>query len=72
MKLVLVWTAVSLDKDGRPTREPSCITYCGATESAASPNLHPRLSAPSRRVRRKADRRSFSSPCQVVLKDGVT
>ena len=72
MKLVLVWTAETRDKEGHPTRDPHSVTYSAAIESAASRDLDPEPSAFARRVRREADRRGFcSAPRQVVLGDGA-
>ena len=70
VKLVTLWTAESLDPQGRPraTRARSGA----AIESAATRNTDPDLSAFARRVGREAERRGFGlAKRQVVVGDGA-
>ena len=35
-KIVAIWSADTLDRDGRPARDPGSVTYSGAIETIAS------------------------------------
>ena len=59
VKLVTLWTAESLDPQGRPRRDPGSVSYSAAIESAATRDTDPDLSAFARRVGREAERRGF-------------
>ena len=72
VKLVTLWTAESLDPQGRPRRDPGSVSYSAAIESAAARDTDPNLSAFARRVGREADRRGFGGARRrVVLGDGA-
>lgn len=73
VKWVTLWTAESLDKQGRPRRDPGSVSYSAAIESAAGRDTDPGLSAFARRVGREAQRRGFGvAKRQVVLGDGAS
>ncbi len=59
VKLVTLWTAESLDKQGQPTRDPGSVSYSAAIESAATRDTAPKLSA-----RRGHATRSLASLCR--------
>jgi len=70
-KLVTVWTAESRDKQGTPVRDPGSISYSAAIESAATPDISPKLSDFAARVQREASRRGFTEALrQAMLGDG--
>ena len=72
VKLVTLWTAEALDRQGRPRRDPGSISYSAAIESAAARDTDPGLSAFARRVGREAERRGFGGARRrVVLGDGA-
>ena len=72
VELVTLWTAESLDKQGRPRRDPVSVSYSAAIESAATRDTGPDLSAFARRVRREAEHRGFGlAKRQVVVGDGA-
>ena len=72
VKLVTLWTAESLDPQGRPRRDPGSVSYSAAIESAATRDTDPDLSAFARRVGREAERRGFGlAKRQVVVGDGA-
>ena len=72
-KLVVVWTAETRDKEGRPARDPGSVSYTAAIESAASRDTDPDPSAFAQRMRREAERRGFTlAQRRVILGDGAT
>ena len=72
VKLVIVWTAETRDKQGRPVRDPGSVSYNAAVESAASRDTDPLPSAFARRVYREAQRRGFDTAARrVVVGDGA-
>ena len=72
VKLVTLWTAQSLDRHGRASRDSGSVSYSAAIESAAGRDTDPGLSAFARRVGREAERRGFElAPRPVVLGDGA-
>ena len=72
VKLVTLWTAESLDPQGRPRRDPGSVSYSAAIESAATRDTDPDLSAFARRLGREAEHRGFGlAKRQVVVGDGV-
>jgi len=71
VKLVSMWTAESLDEEGKPVRDPGSVTYSAAIESAAASDTSPDRSDFAERVLREATRRGFTeAPRSVVLGDG--
>ncbi len=58
VKLVTLWTAESLDPQGRPRRDPGSVRI----ESAATRDTDPDLSAFARRVGREADAGALGWP----------
>ena len=73
VKLVLVWTAETLDrKTGAPERDAGSVSCSAAIESAASRDSDPEPSVFAQRVRGEAERRGFSlARRRVVLGDGA-
>jgi hypothetical protein len=72
VKLCVVWSAESRDKNGIPARDRGSVTYTAAIESAATRDTDDDLSAFAARVRREAERRRFfQAKGQVVLGDGA-
>ncbi len=72
VKLVTLWTAESLDKEGRARRDRGSVSYSAAIESAATRDTDPEWSAFARRVGREAERRGFGgAKRRVVLGDGA-
>ena len=72
VKLVTLWTAESLDKEGRAKRDRGSVSYSAAIESAHTRDTDPEGSAFGRRVGREAERRGFGgAKRQVVLGDGA-
>ena len=72
VKLCVVWSAESLDKDGRPTRDPGSVSYTAAIESAAQHDMDDVPSDFAARMLREAARRRFGqAPRQVVIGDGA-
>ena len=70
--LVTVWTAETLDRDSRPTRDHGSVSYSAAIESAASLDTNPDPSAFARRMRREVERWGFTlTRRRVVLGDGA-
>lgn len=72
MKLAVVWTAETLDDEGRPQADPGSSTYNAAIESASAKDTDRLPSAFARRVGREALRRGFhDAERQVVIGDGA-
>ena len=72
VKLCVVWTAESRDKDGWPVRDEGSASYNAAIESAASSEPDEPPAAFIERVRREAVRRGFDRAArQVILGDGA-
>jgi len=70
-KVVTVWTAESLDNEGKPMRDLGSVSYSSAIESAAVPDTSPQRSDLAERVLREATRRGFTeAPRCAVLGDG--
>ena len=66
-----MWTAESRDAENKPVRDPGCITYSAAIESAATADTSPDRSDFAERVLREATRRGFTEATRgVVLGDG--
>ncbi len=71
-KLVAVWSADTLDRDGRPVRDPGSVTYSGAIETIASRDTDTEPSPFAGRALREAERRCFDdAPRRAVLGDGA-
>lgn len=72
VKLCVVWSAESRDKEGLPMRDPGSITYSAAIESAAQSDTDDVPSDFAARVLREAKRRRFDqAPRRVLLGDGA-
>ena len=71
-KIVAVWSADTLDQDGRPARDPGSATYSAAIESVASRDTDTEPSPFAGRALREAERRCFDeAPRRAVLGDGA-
>ena len=71
-KIVAVWSADTLDRDGRPARDPGSVTYSGAIETIASRDTDTEPSPFAGRALREAERRCFdAAPRRAVLGDGA-
>ena len=71
VKLCVVWSAESRDKDGCAVRDEGSVSYSAAIESAANNDVA-ELSDFGKRVDREAKRRGFDkAKRQVVLGDGA-
>ena len=71
-KIVAVWSAETLDRDGRPVRDPGSATYSAAIETVAGRDTDPNPAPFARRALREAERRCFDgAPRRVVLGDGA-
>ncbi len=72
VKLVTVWSAEGIDKQGVPVRDPGSVSYSAALESAASRDTDDTVSKFAQRVDREARRRGFDrAQRRVVLGDGA-
>lgn len=72
VKLCVVWSAESRDKEGLPTRDPGSVTYTAAIESAAQNDTDDIPSDFAERVLREAKRRRFDqAQRRVLLGDGA-
>ena len=71
-KLVVVWSAQTPDKEGRPVRDSGSATYNAAIETIATRDTDTEPAPFARRIIREAQRRGFdTAPRQVVLGDGA-
>ena len=72
-KIVAVWSADTLDRDGRPARDPGSVTtYSGAIETIASRDTDAEPSPFAGRALREAERRCFDeAPRRAILGDGA-
>ena len=71
-KIVAVWSADTLDRDGRPARDPGSVTYSAAIETIASRDTDTEPSPFAGRALREAERRCFDeAPRRAVLGDGA-
>ncbi len=71
-KIVAVWSAETLDRDGRPARGPGSVTYSGAIETVAGRDTDAEPSPFAARALREAERRCFDeAPRRAVLGDGA-
>ena len=71
-KLAVVWSADTIDKEGRPVRDPGSATYNAAIESIATRDTDTEPAPFARRILREAQRRGFdNAPRRVVLGDGA-
>ena len=71
-KIVAVWSADTLDRDGRPARDPGSVTYSGAIETIASRDTDTEPSPFAGRALREAERRCFDeAPRRAILGDGA-
>ena len=71
-KIVAVWSAETLDKDGCPARDPGSVTYNAAIETIASRDTDTEPAPFAGRALREAERRCFdSAPRRAVLGDGA-
>ena len=71
-KLVVVWSADTTDKEGRPVRDPGSATYNAAIETIATRDTDTEPAPFARRIRREAQRRGFDTASrQVILGDGA-
>jgi hypothetical protein len=66
VKLCVVWSADSRDKDGKPRCDPGSISYSAAIESAAATDTGD-LSDFAERVLREADRRRFTEASKTAV-----
>jgi hypothetical protein len=72
VKLAVVFSADSRDKNGKPTRDKGSVSYNAAIESAATGDLDESLSEFAQRVEREARRRGFyQAERQVLIGDGA-
>ena len=72
VKLAVVFSAESRDKEGKPTRDQGSASYNAAIESAATSDLDETLSDFAQRVEREAQRRGFyQAERQVIIGDGA-
>jgi hypothetical protein len=72
VKLCTIWSAESLDAEGRPIRDEGSVSYSAALESAWAADIAAERSPFAQRVGREARRRRFEqAPRQVVLGDGA-
>jgi len=72
VKLAVVFSADSRDKNGKPTRDKGSVSYNAAIESAATGDLDESLSEFAQRVEREARRRGFyQAKRQVLIGDGA-
>ena len=71
-KLAVVWSADTIDKEGRPVRDPGSATYNAAIESIATRDTDTEPAPFARRILREAKRRGFDNAARrVVLGDGA-
>ncbi|MCE2426170.1 MAG: ISKra4 family transposase [Pseudomonadales bacterium] len=71
-KIVAVWSAETLDRDGHPVRDADSATYSAAIETVAGRDTDTAPSPFAARALREAGRRCFASaPRRVVLGDGA-
>ncbi len=71
-KLAVVWSAETVDREGRPVRDPGSATYNAAIESIATREFDPEPAPFARRVIREAERRGFdTAERRVILGDGA-
>ncbi len=71
-KIVAVWSADTLDRDGRPARDPGSVTYSAAIETIASRDTDTEPSPFAGRALREAERRCFDeAPRRAILGDGA-
>jgi hypothetical protein len=72
VKLCVVWSAESRDRQGRPVRDPGSVSYSAAIESAAALETAAAGSEFYQRVARETARRGFlRAQRRVVLGDGA-
>ncbi len=72
-KEIVIWSAETLNDEGRPVRDPGSVTYNAAIESAAVPPGGRQISVFAERVEREARRREFyQAGRQVVVGDGAS
>ena len=71
-RIVAVWSAETLDRDGRPVRDPGSTTCSAAIGTVASRDTDPDPAPFAARALREARRRCFqAAPRRVVLGDGA-
>ena len=71
-KLAVVWSAETVDGEGRPVRDPGSATCNAAIESIATRDTDTEAAPFARRILREAERRGFDTAArQVVLGDGA-
>jgi hypothetical protein len=72
VKLAVVFSADSRDKEGKPARDQGSASYNAAIESAATADVEETLSEFAQRVEREAQRRGFNqAKRQVIIGDGA-
>ena len=72
VKLAVIFSTDTRDKNGKPVRDKGSVTYNAATESAATGDLEENISDFARRVERETRRRGFDkAKRQVVIGDGA-
>ena len=72
VKLVMVWTAETRNKQGRPERVEGWVSYSAGIESVAARDTDAEPSEFARRVRREAERRGFPQVSRrVIIGDGA-
>ena len=71
-KIAVVWSAESVDREGRPVRDPGSATYNAAIESIATRDTDPEPAPFAKRILREAERRGFGNAArQAILGDGA-
>jgi hypothetical protein len=72
VKLAVVFSADSRDKNGKPGRDTGSVSYNAAIESAAPSDMDVSLSEFAKRVERETQRRGFDkASCQVIIGYGA-
>ena len=72
VKLAVVFSADSRDKNGKPARDAMSVTYNAAIESAATGDLDENISDFACRIERETQRRGFDkAKRQVIIGDGA-
>jgi hypothetical protein len=72
VKLAVVFSADSRDKNGKPSRDTGSVSYNAAIESAATSDVDTSLSEFAKRVERETQRRGFDKASrQVIIGDGA-
>lgn len=67
VKLCVIWSADSRDKEGKPRCDPGSISYSAAVESAATRDTDKQRSEFAERVLREATRRRFAEASKTTV-----